>query len=138
MVKMKATYQGQKHCELFHEPSGAVIATDAPKDNHGKGELFSPTDLTSASLLSCMLTVMAIAAEARNWSIVGSHGEVVKEMSPSPRRIARLAIQIFMPSSLNEEQRVFLEEVANTCPVKRSLHPEIVIDLKFHYVHLSS
>lgn len=133
MVKMRASYQGQKHCELFHEPSRSVIATDAPKDNHGKGELFSPTDLVGAALISCMLTVMAIAAEARNWNITGSTGEVTKEMTPSPRKIAKLTVLLQLPAALNAEQREFLEEVARTCPVKRSLHPEVTVDLQFQY-----
>ncbi len=133
MVKMRATYQGQKHCELFHEPSQSVIATDAPKDNHGKGELFSPTDLVGASLLSCILTTMAIAAEARNWQIEGAHGDVTKEMTPSPRKIAKLTVNIHLPSTLNHEQRAFLEEVANTCPVKRSLHPDVGIEMRVSY-----
>ena len=133
MVKMRATYQGQKHCELFHEPSQSIIATDAPKDNHGKGELFSPTDLIGASLLSCILTTMAIAAEARNWSIEGAHGDVTKEMTPSPRKIAKLTVNVVLPGALNHEQRSFLEEVANTCPVKKSLHPDVIIDMKVAY-----
>lgn len=133
MVKMRATYQGQKHCELYHEPSKSIIATDAPKDNHGKGELFSPTDLVGASLLSCILTTMAIAAEARNWSIEGANGDVTKEMTPSPRKIAKLTVNISLPAALNHEQRSFLEEVANTCPVKRSLHPDVAVEMKVTY-----
>ncbi len=133
MVKIRANYQGQKHCELFHEPSQSTIATDAPKDNQGKGELFSPTDLVGAALISCMLTVMAIAAEARNWSMKGASGEVTKEMTVAPRRIARLSIRLNMPSALTTEQREFLEDVARTCPVKHSLHPDLIIDLQFTY-----
>lgn len=134
MVKMRASYQGHKHCEMFHEPSGSTIATDAPKDNHGKGELFSPTDLVGAALISCMLTVMAIAAEARNWSLQGATGEVTKEMSASPRKIAKLTVHLHLPSALTQEQREFLEEVARTCPVKRSLHPDMIVDLQFAYI----
>jgi len=133
MVKMRATYQGQKHCELYHEPSQSIIATDAPKDNHGKGELFSPTDLIGASLISCILTTMAIAAEARNWKIEGANGEVTKEMTPSPRKIAKLSVTLNLPEGLNHEQRHFLEEVANTCPVKRSLHPDVQVDVVIRY-----
>src|SRR4051812_19221357 len=90
MVKMSALYQGEKHCELTHEPSHTHIETDAPRDNQGKGERFSPTDLMGAAYMSCILTTMAIVAERDGVSIVGARAELGKEMVPEPRRVASL------------------------------------------------
>lgn len=133
MVKMSLVYQGEKHCELVHEPSGSRIQTDAPKDNHGRGEAFSPTDLCSVSLGSCMLTVMAIEAEKEGLVLNGARASVTKEMTPAPRRIGRLGVEVHLPSKLTPEWRKKLEEIGAGCPVKRSLHPDIVVDVKYHY-----
>ena len=133
MVKMTVKYEGEKHCEVVHGPSGSRIATDAPKDNNGKGELFSPTDLVGAALATCVLTVMAISAEKDGVSLKGSTAEVEKEMTPPPRRIAKLTLNVHLPKSLEPAYRKKMEEVANTCPVKRSLHPDVELPIKFHY-----
>ncbi len=133
MVKSNAVYQGQKHCELMHEPSGSKIETDAPKDNAGKGERFSPTDLVGAALTSCILTTMAIVAERDNISIVGASAEVEKEMIVKPRRIGSLAVKIKLPASLTPDQRRKLEETARHCPVHKSLHPDISAPITFSY-----
>src|SRR5437016_3272884 len=125
MVKMTVVYQGQKHCELIHEPSQSKIETDAPKDNQGKGEQFSPTDLVGAALGSCILTTMAIAAEREGLSIEGSKAEVEKTMSDNPRRIEKLNVRIFMPAVLSPKDRLRLETMAKHCPVHRSLHPDV-------------
>src|ERR1700722_14006421 len=100
MVKLSVTYQGQKHCQLIHEPSASTIETDAPKDNQGKGERFSPTDLVGAALGSCILTTMAMVAERDGVAITGARAEVEKEMLATPRRIGTLKVKITLPSSV--------------------------------------
>lgn len=134
MVKIDITYQGQLHCEAVHGPSGTQLATDAPKDNHGKGESFSPTDLVATALGSCMLTIMGIVAQRHHISLAGATASVVKEMAAAPtRRIGRLAVEIHVPAKLDDEQRKLLENAARTCPVHKSLHPEIDIPVTFHW-----
>lgn len=134
MVKMSAKYTGEKHCELIHGPSGSVLETDAPKDNQGKGERFSPTDLVGAALASCVLTTIAIVAERDGISIEGARAEVQKEMNLQPRKIARLPIQVFLPQTLTHEYRKKMERTALHCPVKASLHPDVQVEFEFHYV----
>ena len=133
MVEMRAVYTGSKHCEITHGPSGSKIATDAPKDNQGKGEAFSPTDLVGAALLTCVLTTMAIVAERDGYSVEGAEGRVTKEMNPNPRKIARLAVEIRMPRGIPNEYRSKLEHIARTCPVHRSLHPDVQAPISFAY-----
>ena len=133
MVKITAKYTGQKHCELTHGPSGTVIGTDAPKDNNGRGEMFSPTDLVAGALGSCMLTIMGIVAERDGVVIDGATVEVTKEMTPPPRRIGRLAVQLSLPPGIRPDYRQKLENAAHTCPVHKSLHPDTMIDISFKY-----
>lgn len=133
MVEMAVVYQGDKHCELKHGPSGCTIETDAPRDNHGRGERFSPTDLMGASLASCVLTTMAIHAERDGIILVGASAKVEKEMHASPRRVARLPVVVTMPRGLNPDVRQRLEDIAQNCPVKKSLHPEIEAPIRFVY-----
>jgi uncharacterized OsmC-like protein len=133
MVQMIARYQGEKHCEIDHSPSGAKVQTDAPKDNHGKGEQFSPTDLVGAATASCMLTVMAICAESDGYSLEASYAEVTKEMKANPRRISRLTIQVHLPKNLPDTYRPKLENIALNCPVKLSLNSEIDMPVVFSY-----
>lgn len=134
MVKMIASYQGEKHCSLIHIPSGSEIETDAPKDNQGKGEKFSPTDLMGAALASCILTTMAMVAERDGVSLIGAKAEVVKEMITSPRRIGSLKTEITLPASISSDYRAKLERAAHLCPVHQSLHPEIDKTLTFIYI----
>lgn len=133
MVKMSIAYQGEKHCELKHGPSGAIIETDAPKDNNGKGEAFSPTDLVGAAMGGCMLTVMAIAAERDGVDLKGARVDVEKEMGTNPRRIVKLNVVLHMPQSIPHDYRKKLEAVALTCPVKQSVHPDMQVPVHFHY-----
>jgi putative redox protein len=133
MVTMKALYQGQKHCLLTHGPSNSTIETDAPKDNQGKGERFSPTDLVGAALASCVLTTMAIVAERDSLNLDGASAEVEKHMVADPRRIGALPLKVTLPRALNPEQRQKLESVARHCPVHQSLHPELKIEIVFIY-----
>lgn len=134
MVAIKIEYQGQLHCKAEHTPSGAVLETDAPKDNNGKGESFSPTDLVATALGSCMLTVMGIAARTLNVDLGGSNVTVNKEMAQAPlRRIKKLTVQLNLPTNVSEENRKKLENAALTCPVHKSLHPEIEMPIEFNW-----
>jgi putative redox protein len=134
MVRMKGTYQGDLHTELVHEDSGARVETDAPKDNEGRGERFSPTDLVGAALASCMLTVMGIVARRHGWEMKGATAEVEKEMVAQPlRRIGRLGVRIAMPSGIAREARPVLERAALTCPVSQSVHPDVRVDVRFDW-----
>ncbi len=135
MVKSTGIYKGGLNCELTHGPSGQVIETDAPKDNQGRGAAFSPTDLTAASLASCMVTTMAIAAKLKlDRDIPGVRWEVTKEMSADkPRRIVRLAVQIWLPFPRTPELGDLLEHAAHNCPVHQSLHPSVDKPVTFHW-----
>jgi putative redox protein len=131
MVAIQLEYQGELHCKAVHGPSGAELNTDAPKDNQGRGESFSPTDLVAAALGSCMLTVMGIMARTLEIDITGATASVEKEMTPPPRRIERLAVKIHVPQSISAENRVKLERAAHTCPVHKSLHPDVQMPIEF-------
>lgn len=135
MVKSTGIYKGGLNCELTHGPSGQVIETDAPKDNQGRGAAFSPTDLTAASLASCMVTTMAIAAKLQlNTDIPDIRWEVTKEMSADkPRRIVRLSVEIWLPFSRTKDPQGILEQAALNCPVARSLHPSVEKPVTFHW-----
>ena len=134
MVKSRVTYQGDLRCEATHEPSGSRIHTDAPKDNQGKGESFSPTDLVATALGSCILTVMGIVADRRGIDLSGAYAEVDKHMIADPvRRIGRLNVQIVVPGSVTPEDQKILERAAHTCPVHKSLHPDIDTPIVFEW-----
>ncbi len=134
MTAIDIIYQGHLHCQATHASSGAVLETDAPKDNHGKGERFSPTDLVATALGSCMLTVMGIAARSLQIDLNGAHVEVQKEMVAAPlRRIGTLSVQLHFPMPVTMEHRAKLEHAALTCPVHQSLHPDIAIPIAFHW-----
>lgn len=134
MVKMTATYLGELHCELEHGPSSTKIETDAPKDNMGRGEAFSPTDLIGASLASYILTTMAISADKEGIDLKGARIVVHKEMVTSPhRKIGRLQVDVALPKNLTEDRRKKYETIAITCPVYRSLNSDIKIEMSFNY-----
>ena len=134
MVKINIVYEGQLRCSLKHEPSGTVIRTDAPKDNMGKGEAFSPTDLVAAALGSCMLTIMGIAAARHNIDLKGTTVNVSKEMITGPiRRIGSIGVIFHMAPGIPQDKRALLEDAANTCPVHKSLHPDVPIPVQFIY-----
>ena len=132
MVKINVVYEGQLHCRLTHGPSGTLIATDAPKDNNGKGEAFSPTDLVAAALGACMLTIMGIAAARHHISLEGTTVEIEKVMVMEPaRRIGSIKVVLHMAKGIDIDKRVMLETAALACPVKKSLHPDIIIPVEF-------
>ncbi len=134
MVEINIEYTGDLHCKLTHGPSKMQIATDAPKDNEGKGQAFSPTDLVAGALGACMLTIMGIVAKRRGIDIAGAKAHVTKEMtSEPPRRISRLPVEITLPAFLTPQQRQIFESAALTCPVHKSLHPEIDSPIHFQY-----
>lgn len=135
MVQMTGVYEGDKHCEIKHGPSSNIIQTDAPKDNNGRGEAFSPTDLVGAALGSCIVTTMAIFGEKNgiNVNLKGSTFQVTKVMKMDPRQIGELTVEITLPETLSPDQRATLEKIAHTCPVARSLNPEVKIPVVFHY-----
>ncbi|HIF95631.1 MAG TPA: OsmC family peroxiredoxin [Myxococcales bacterium] len=130
MVEVCIEYQGGLHTRAQHGPSQAAIETDAPTDNHGKGERFSPTDLVAAALGTCMLTVMGIVAERHDWPLVGATARVSKQMTADPvRRIGALAVELCFPAGLPEAARKPLLRAAETCPVKHSLHPDLRVEM---------
>ena len=131
MVEMRLVYEGALHTHAIHGPSGAKLETDAPVDNLGKGEAFSPTDLLAASLASCMLTTMAIVGDREGWRLAGATARVEKHMQLEPRRrVGRLVVELSLPDDLPQAARTRLEEVARNCPVASSIHPETIIDLR--------
>ena len=132
MVEINIVYQGELRCEAVHGPSGTVLSTDAPKDNQGKGESFSPTDLVATALGSCMLTVMGIAARSLNLDLQGTKVMVRKEMVSKPiRRIGSLTVVIDVPIALDEVQQQKLSAAAMACPVHQSLHPDVQMPIEF-------
>ena len=134
MVKITGEYQGDLHCTAIHGPSGTVLNTDAPKDNQGRGAAFSPTDLTATSLATCIATTMAIVARKHGLELNGLRYEVTKEMSTEgPRRIVRLATQLWMPIPVTHPLAKTLAAVAQNCPVHHSLHPSIERPVTFHW-----
>ena len=133
-VEITGRYSGHLKTELTHGPSGAVLPTAAPVDNQGDGSSFSPTDLVAAALASCMVTTMAIVAERHGIDLAGVTFRIEKHMTETPpRAIARLPAEIHMPAALSPEDRQRLERAAQTCPVHRSLLPEIEKDVRFVY-----
>ncbi|MFZ0632748.1 MAG: OsmC family protein [Acidobacteriaceae bacterium] len=131
MVAIKVEYQGDLHCRAVHGPSGTELNTDAPKDNQGRGESFSPTDLVATALATCMLTTMGILARTLAIDMAGATATVEKEMTPPPRRIQRLTARIHVPKALSAEDQQKLERAAHTCPVKNSLHPDVEMPITF-------
>lgn len=124
-------YTGQLSCKATHLKSGQEITTDAPTDNNGKGQAFSPTDLLATSLASCMLTVMGIKARSLGFDLEEASAEVVKEMESNPRRVGAVTVKISLKQNCDEATRKVLEQVGRNCPVAKSLHPDLVQDTSF-------
>ena len=126
-------YKGALRTEAKHLQSETVIETDAPLDNQGKGERFSPSDLLATSLGSCMLTIMGIKARDMNISLDGTEVSIQKFMKPEPRRVSGIDVRFNFPSSLSldEKQKIILERAAFTCPVAQSIHPDIQVNVDF-------
>lgn len=129
----KVIYQGNLRTEAEHLQSGRKMITDAPVDNHGKGEAFSPTDTVATALATCMLTVMGIKAEEMKVELEGTTAEITKTMAENPRRIFKIEVNLNFPGVYSQKQTKILEHTARTCPVLQSLHPEIEKIITFNY-----
>jgi uncharacterized OsmC-like protein len=127
-------YKGDLRTEMTHLASNNIVITDAPKDNHGKGEAFSPTDLVATALGSCMLSIMGIYARQHDIDIVGTNIEITKQMAANPRRIAKIEALVKMPPRpYSTKERKALEHAALTCPVSKSLSAELIQDIRFEW-----
>ncbi|MBR5887387.1 MAG: OsmC family protein [Akkermansia sp.] len=134
MVKCKIEYTGGLRCKLQHSLSGMTVSTDAPVDNHGKGESFSPTDLMCSAMAACMATIMGIYAEKENVNLDGLSIEVGKVMSANPRRIARIETVINVPLPENTEHKEALYDCVIGSPAMRSLHPDIEVPITWNWL----
>ena len=128
-------YKGSLRCQAKHLQSGSFIETDAPTDNHGKGERFSPTDLLCVSLATCVVTTMGIKGEDMKIDLSETTVEVTKHMLPDPRRVAKIEVILKMPSTLqiDEKDKIILERTGNNCPVTKSLHPDMEVNIKYNW-----
>ncbi len=131
MVRIEAFYDGNLRCTATHMPSGQKLATDAPVDNMGKGESFSPTDLLATSMLNCMMTIVAIAADSRELDVSGMSGSVKKHMASGPRRVSKLDVEIALPAELDSEDRAWLIKRGLTCPVHKSVSEQMEVEVSF-------
>jgi putative redox protein len=134
MVQIDAVYEGNLRCKATHAESGTVLLTDAPRDNMGKGESFSPTDLVATAVGTCMLTTMGIVAKKHEIDFSNATVRVLKEMTASPpRRIAKVTVEINGPARISEPDRLLLEKAAVSCPVSKSLHPDVAVGIVFQW-----
>lgn len=133
MATSKVTYLGDLRTSSVHLQSGTEIISDAPVDNNGRGEAFSPTDTVANALASCMITIMGIKARDMGVALEGTTAEVTKIMATEPRRISGIKIVFDFKSDADEKSRTILERAAMTCPVYHSLHPDIVKDITFNW-----
>ena len=129
----KVIYQGNLRTECEHIQSGNKFITDAPVDNNGNGEAFSPTDTVATAMASCMLTIMGIKANEHNLDIKGTFAEVTKHMEANPRRISKIDALVTVKGELTDRDKTLLENSAKTCPVIQSLHPDIIKNIIFTY-----
>jgi len=133
-MTIETIYTGELRTQATHLASQNTIITDAPIDNNGKGEAFSPTDLLAASLGSCMLTIIGIAANTHGFSIDGTRISINKIMAANPRRIGEIVIDFTFPlNSYNEKEKLLIEKAAATCPVALSLHPDLIQTVNFNW-----
>jgi len=135
MVEIKLVYEGDLHCSAIHTPSGNSLVTDAPLDNNGRGQAFSPTDLVATALASCVATIIGIVAKRKQIAVEGMAVTIRKFMSADqPRRISRLELDITVPLPANHPDRPILENAAHTCPVHHSIHPDIEVQLNWSWL----
>lgn len=134
MTTVKTTYLGDLRTENIHVQSGSKIITDAPTDNRGKGESFSPTDLLATALGTCIMTIMGMKARDNGIDLVGTEIEIVKIMASAPRRVSEVIIEFNFPKKVySEEEKLLIESVAATCPVPLSVHPELKQTIRFNW-----
>ena len=135
MNTAEVIYLGEFRCEATHLQSGSKIITDAPTDNFGKGLAFSPTDLIAKALASCMITTIAIQTRLMGFNFIDSKLTVKKHMSSDPRRISKIEINVFIPENdLTEDDKAKIIEIGLSCPVAKSLHPDLIQDINFQFV----
>lgn len=137
MLTVKTKYLGGLRTQAKHLGSANEIITDAPLDNQGKGEAFSPTDLLATALGSCMLTIIGIAAREHGFSIDGTDAEITKHMLSSPRRVGKVEINFIFPHAYSDKQKRIIEKAGRTCPVAMSLHSELIQDIRFTFADAS-
>lgn len=132
----KITYTGDLRCTCVHVQSGSQIETDAPTDNKGKGERFSPTDTVCVALATCMITTMGIRAVDMGIEFKGTQINVTKHMLSDPRRIGQIDVELNMPDTLilSEKDKELMEKIGNTCPVRKSIHPDIKLNISYNWV----
>ena len=128
-------YTGNLRCSVEHIQSGTIIETDAPTDNKGKGERFSPTDLLCVSLGTCMLTTMAIKAAEMQVELNGSKASITKHMLSDPRRVGKIEVSVTLPATGTERDRKILEKVGDNCPVIKSIHPDIKLQINYDWIN---
>lgn len=133
MATVETVYLGDLRTEATHVQSGNKIITDAPLDNHGRGEYFSPTDMVAAALASCMLTIMGMAAKTHDIDIAGTKVSITKVMSASPRRIGEIIVEFDFPRDYTDREKKILENAGDTCPVAFSLHPDTKQTKRYNY-----
>lgn len=128
-------YKGQLRCECTHLQSGTVIETDAPTDNRGKGERFSPTDTLCVALATCIVTTMALKATGMGIELANTSIDVTKHMLSEPRRIGKIEVTLNLPDSINasEQDRLILQKIGDNCPVAKSLHPDMTVHITYHW-----
>ena len=128
-------YKGHLRCECTHLQSGTIIETDAPTDNRGKGERFSPTDTLCVALATCVVTTMALKAGELNVSLTGTGIALTKYMLSEPRRIGKIEVALKIPATANatEKDRLILQKVGDTCPVAKSLHPDLEVHITYDW-----
>ena len=128
-------YKGDLRCECTHLQSGTVIETDAPTDNRGKGERFSPTDTLCVALATCVVTTMALKANDMNIDLKHTHIDITKHMLSEPRRIGKIDISLKLPASLQlaDKDKTILQRVGDNCPVAKSLHPDLQVNIEYHW-----
>lgn len=133
MSTAKVRYLGELRTENIHLGSGNTFVTDAPLDNQGRGEAFSPTDTVATGLANCMLTVMGIKARDLEVDLTNSTADVTKTMASNPRRIAKIEVVLSLPANISEKHKKILENTAMTCPVHNSLHPDVERPVEFNW-----
>lgn len=129
----KVIYKGELRTASTHLASGKEVITDAPLDNQGKGEAFSPTDLLSSSLASCVMTIMGIKSRDMDIDLTGMTAEVTKVMAANPRRVETVKIKISIPSNPDQKSKTIIENAGNACPVAKSLHPDLKQEITYHW-----
>lgn len=129
-------YKGELRCECTHLQSGTVIETDAPTDNRGKGQKFSPTDTLCVALATCAVTTMALKAGDMGIELAGTTIDLTKHMQSEPRRVAKIDVVLHIPATVNagEKDRIILQRVGDNCPVVKSLHPDLVVNIVYDWL----